>query len=93
VSNDVEPEKMKQELATQLVALGIEEEDARKQAEEQIDSMGIVKIATGKCPRGAVCPLACMVCEFGHMTFCHHPFTCEEAQCSHYQREMAAEFE
>ncbi|MBA7639528.1 hypothetical protein ES703_47187 [subsurface metagenome] len=93
MSNDVEPEKMKQELTDQLVALGIKEEDARKQASEQIDSMGVIKISTGKCPLGAVSPMACMVCCFGHMTDCHYPLTCQEANCSHYRAEMVAEFE
>ncbi len=92
MSNDIEPKKMKQELTTQLVALGIKEEDARKQAEEQIDSMGVVKTLTGKCPPGAVSPMACMFCEFGHMTDCHYPGTCEEVECSHYRDEVAAEF-
>ena len=93
MSNEVEPKKMKQELTTQLVALGIKEEDARKQAEEQVDSMGVIKTTTGQCPLGAVSPMACMFCEFGHMTDCHHPLTCQEAECSHYRAEMAAEFE
>ena len=31
-----------------------------------------------------VAPLKCMFCSYGHMTECHHPFTCDEAECSHY---------
>ena len=30
-------------------------------------------------------PMRCMYCPYGHMTECHHPFTCDEAECSHYQ--------
>ena len=52
---------------------------------------GIGKIERGECPRGATSPMACMVCPFGHMLDCHYPYTCEEAECSHYQTEMEAE--
>lgn len=31
-------------------------------------------------------PMACMLCQFGHMTECHYPLDCEEAQCSHLER-------
>ena len=30
----------------------------------------------------------CMFCSYGHMLECHYPFTCDEAECSHYQQEM-----
>ena len=32
-----------------------------------------------------VTPAACMVCPTGHMTECHYPYSCWEAECSHYQ--------
>lgn len=52
---------------------------------------GIGKIDRGECPKGAVNPMACMFCPYGHMLECHYPLTCDEAECSHYQRELAAE--
>ena len=30
-------------------------------------------------------------CQYGHMTECHYPMTCEEAECSHYEAEMEAD--
>jgi hypothetical protein len=35
--------------------------------------------------------IRCMFCSTRHMLECHHPNTCEEANCTHYQAEM--EFE
>lgn len=52
---------------------------------------GIELIQEGKCPIGGMTPMACMFCSYGHMTECHHPETCEEAECSHYVREIDAE--
>jgi hypothetical protein len=52
---------------------------------------GIGKIDRGECPIGAVNPMGCMLCPYGHMLECHHPYTCEEAQCSHYRREIETE--
>jgi len=26
----------------------------------------------------------CMWCSFGHMTECHHPYTCNSEYCNHY---------
>ena len=46
---------------------------------------GIDKIKAGRCPRGALLPIACTFCQCGHMLECHHPLTCEQAKCSHYQ--------
>jgi len=45
---------------------------------------GIELIERGKCPIEAIQPIACMFCNFGHMTECHYPLNCEEAICSHY---------
>ena len=33
-------------------------------------------------------PMRCMFCPYGHMTSCHHPFTCDEAKCSHYSEDL-----
>lgn len=52
---------------------------------------GIGKIERGECELGGATPMACMFCSYGHMLECHYPYTCEEAECSHYQQEMAAE--
>lgn len=49
---------------------------------------GIDLISAGKCPRGAVSPMACMICPTGHMLECHHPMTCEEANCYHLQADQ-----
>ncbi len=46
---------------------------------------GVKLIQEGRCPTGQTNPIACMGCLCGHMLECHHPKTCEEAQCSHYQ--------
>jgi len=53
---------------------------------DKLPPMGIDLIRAGKCPRGALIVHACMFCEFGHMTECHYPKTCEGAQCSHLAR-------
>jgi hypothetical protein len=52
---------------------------------------GIGRIERGECPCGAASPVGCTFCHYGHMLECHHPYTCEEAECSHYQREMEVE--
>lgn len=31
-------------------------------------------------------PLAALLCLTGHMLECHYPLTCEQANCSHFQR-------
>lgn len=36
-------------------------------------------------------PMQAMFCPYGHMTECHYPKTCDEAQCSHYLRQRDAE--
>lgn len=48
---------------------------------------GLTLIQNGQCPIGAVHPMACWTCSYGHATECHHPFDCEEANCSHSQVE------
>lgn len=51
---------------------------------------GIGRIDRGDCPLGSTNPMACMFCLYGHMLECHHPYTYEEAECSHYQDEADA---
>lgn len=34
-------------------------------------------------------PMAAFFCAYGHMLECHYPLTCDQAQCSHFEREMA----
>jgi hypothetical protein len=79
-------EKSEQELAKKLAEY-MPEEDAKKAAADMINKQGITKIARGECPRGATTPMACMLCLCGHMLECHYPLTCEEAQCSHSERD------
>lgn len=52
---------------------------------------GIDRIAKGECPINGNSPMACMFCNFGHMTECHYPMTCQEANCSHYREQNADE--
>jgi len=52
---------------------------------------GLTLIQTGECPIGAIHPMACWTCPYGHATECHHPMGCEEAQCSHYRADEDAE--
>jgi len=32
------------------------------------------------------------MCSYGHMTSCHFPHTCEEADCSHYHQNIENEY-
>lgn len=48
---------------------------------------GVGRIDRGECPLGSLTPMSCMFCEFGHMLECHHPYTCDEIECSHYDHE------
>jgi len=45
------------------------------------------------CPatQARVDQMACMFCGCGHMTECHYPLDCEEAQCGHYLASQQAE--
>ena|GEM_PF-2370342 len=89
--NEINVAEMKKELADKLIASGIAPDCAREAASKEVDSMGVVKTSTGQCPLGGAAAMACMFCQYGHMTHCHYPHTCEEANCSHYQEEMAGE--
>jgi len=53
---------------------------------------GIDLVIAKTCPVGANHPMACTFCAFGHMTECHHPLTCSQAECGHYvaQRQLEA---
>jgi hypothetical protein len=86
--NEIDEVEMKKELADKLIASGVTEDEANRVACKEVDSLGAVKTSTGKCPLGCTSPIACMSCHFGHMTDCHYPATCEEANCSHYQSEV-----
>jgi len=81
--------EMKKELSDKLVASGVPEDEAKETASKEVDSLGAVKTSTGQCPMGGTSPMACMFCQFGHMTDCHYPLTCEQANCSHFQEEVA----
>ena len=93
MGTDFDPEKMIEDIQEKLKEAGMPAEEAKRQATQQVNSMGATKILTGKCPLGGISPMACMFCEFGHMLDCHYPRTCEEAQCSHYQQELAYQME
>lgn len=66
-------------------------EESRQHLEEMEKSSrfptGVGRIDRGECPLGAFTPMNCMFCEFGHMLECHHPYTCEEVECSHYKQD------
>lgn len=48
-------------------------------------------IEKGKCPKGNVSPMSCMFCMEGHMTECHYPHSCADAECNHYLLEIQVE--
>ena len=75
--------EMEKELADKLIEAGLPEEEANQVASKEVESLGVVKTSTGQCPMGGTGPMACMFCQYGHMTECHYPQTCEEANCSH----------
>ena len=88
VMNDINIAEMKKELADKLMESGVPEEEAKEMASKEVDSLGAVRTSTGQCPIGGTSPMACMFCHYGHMTDCHYPATCEEADCSHHQEEL-----
>jgi predicted DNA-binding protein YlxM (UPF0122 family) len=58
------------------------------EAEKQLGhATGIGKIDRRECPLHKSSPGSCTYCSFGHMLDCHYPKTCEQAQCSRYQKE------
>lgn len=57
----------------------------------KLPTAGVDLIAEGKCPLNARTGHACMFCQYGHLTDCHYPKTCREAQCSHLARYQEAE--
>lgn len=89
--SDFNLDKAIKDTAETLEGAGVSAEEAREMATKMVNRMGLTKIETGQCPLGAVSALACSFCMFGHLTDCHHPFDCEEANCSHYQAQ--AEYE
>ena len=80
--------EMKKELADKLIESGVPEDEANQVASKEVDSLGAVKTSNGQCPLGHASSMACMFCQFGHMTNCHYPLTCEQANCSHCQSEI-----
>ena len=80
--------EMKKELADKLIASGVPEDEANQVASKEVDSLGIALTSNGQYPLGGTSPMACMFCQYGHMTDCHYPLTCEQANCSHYQSEV-----
>lgn len=93
MTNEFSVAKLLEDTEQVLRDEGMPAEEARRQAEEQVSSMGATKTLTDNCPLGNTSPMACMLCRYGHMTDCHHPLTCEEANCSHYQANKEAEEE
>jgi len=89
--NELNVAEMKKELAEKFIAAGVSKDEASRIASKEVDSLGVVKTATGQCPLRGAAAMACMFCQYGHLTDCHYPRTCEEANCSHYQEEMAGE--
>ena len=69
------------------------EPDWEKIPKEFREKMGAWKTLNGECPIGRTSPMACMFCPYGHMTECHYPLDCEEAECSHYQQEMEEDYD
>jgi hypothetical protein len=67
--------------------------EAERLALDKVYSMGVTKVREGICPRHAISPIACMTCAYGHMTECHWPKTCGEANCSHNQAQKALELD
>lgn len=49
---------------------------------------GIGRIDRRECPIGALNPMGCALCLYGHMLECHYPHSCNECECDHYQREI-----
>ena len=91
MTNEFSVAKAIEDTARVLENAGMLAEDARRQAVEQVNSMGVTKTFTGACPVGGDNPMLCMLCQYGHITNCHYPYTCDEAKCAHYQAELEAE--
>ena len=53
----------------------------------EVVDQGLARVEGGDCPMGAFTPIGCLCCPYGHMTDCHYPYKCEEAECSHWQEE------
>lgn len=86
-----DPEALKQKIIESLNDFDLDEAEKQDIARQQVESMGIYRIENGSCPLGANTPMACMFCPTGHMTECHYPYSCEEANCGHYQAQLAQE--
>ena len=84
--NEFNPSEVKRHLADSLVDKGFSKEEAKESAAKAIGTMGATKTKLGLCPLGKISAIACMFCSYGHMTECHFPLDCKEANCSHYQQ-------
>jgi hypothetical protein len=84
-------ESLMKKLAEQLMAFDISEAVAREMAKTEVEKMGIYRVEHGTCPRGCNNAMACQFCPTGHMTDCHYPYSCKEANCGHYQTQLAKE--
>jgi hypothetical protein len=79
-------QKLIDDTAEAFISAGVAPELAKQEAAKDVERMGVTKVYMGKCPLKAQSPHACMFCHCGHMTECHWPLTCVEAQCSHFKR-------
>ncbi|OGN90739.1 MAG: hypothetical protein A2Z70_01285 [Chloroflexi bacterium RBG_13_48_17] len=52
---------------------------------------GLGRLDRDECPLNMHGATACFFCSCGHMTVCHHPLTCEEADCTHRLEEHETE--
>jgi hypothetical protein len=52
---------------------------------------GFDQILAGVCPIGASETIACWYCRYGHSTACHHPLSCEDADCDQARRPATLE--
>jgi hypothetical protein len=86
-----DPEEVKKKLVGQLMKFDIDETEAQEMAKREVERMGVYRTNNGSCPRGCDNVMACMFCPTGHTTECHYPYSCEEANCGHYQTQLAKE--
>lgn len=84
--NDFNPSEIKKQLTDGLVDKGVSNEEAEEKAGKLISSMGATKTKLGLCPLGKVSAVSCAFCPYGHLTECHFPRDCKQANCSHYQQ-------
>lgn len=86
-----DPEEFERKLVESLKEFDLDDKEIQEIARKQVNNMGIYRVQNGTCPIGAGNAIACTLCKTGHATECHHPYSCEEANCGHYQAMMAQE--